>query len=247
MADVPPWHLLEAGTPEPPVGNAISCKRRADLIKTGEIKLHPATRVPTLRSVNYFLKDMLCVKRLLEELVDFRDNKPAVIEAIVPVLLAQMYPLCPAKRWKHIKRLIRETLQSSSKHNYYTLESTEERLRDKDYETCCALDHYTEGSFGKRFHAYIIYRFLLFMRVKSERVSDAFEANATCVICLERAASAKEEGGRHVEWRQAEPCRHWTCGACTRDLISNGKGRECQQCQSAIITYAFAFAPAANR
>ena len=108
-------------------------------------------------------------------------------------------------------------------------------------------DHYTSGSYGKRFHAYVIYRYILFMRKKSEKLRGAIEETATCAVCLHRAARVAAEGGDQVIWRQAEPCRHWTCDSCTRDLAVRGLADKCSQCRGTVISYALAVAPGGNQ
>lgn len=125
-------------------------------------------------------------------------------------------------------------------------------------------DHFTAGSYGNRFHGYVLYRFLLYLR--SQGVLPEPEAMETCSVCQHRAAAQVGEGGAPVMWRQAEPCRcatrhsrpgasrrlrlttprrpsrarrHWVCDPCFRELLAHGMGATCPVCREAVHTYGY--------
>ena len=108
-------------------------------------------------------------------------------------------------------------------------------------------DHVTRDSTGKLCHGYIIYRFILWVQSKEEALRDAIDVTEKCGVCLERASRRAQEGGRPAIWRQAEPCRHWTCDDCTRELIARGLGDTCILCKRPVISYAVGVAPSANQ
>ena len=236
--------LLESSPIQPPECKRFTRQQRDEYIRQS-IPLPPAMRVPTERSLQFFLKTILCDPTLFAILAAYRDSKPVVVKAIAATLIKQIQPLCEVK--VAVSKVVRGTLLSTHPGNYYSLEATQTRLRHADYAECCARDHYTRGSYGKRFHAFIIYRFILFVQTKSEALRSAIDTTSVCVVCQSRAARVAQEGGEPVMWRQAEPCRHWTCDSCTRELIHSGQGEHCAQCRTKVISYTKGCAPAGNR
>ena len=57
-----------------------------------------------------------------------------------------------------------------------------------------ARDHYTEATFGKRYHPYIIYKYIAFLRIRA--VLPAAEPTSACPVCLGRAADESQAGKR---------------------------------------------------
>jgi len=236
---------LEARVPRAPAGN-FSRKQRELRIKRG-LLLPPAWRVPTERSLHFFLKGVLCCAELLDAIQTWRTGKENTLRRIAEVITRQLISNTPSSRHALIKRLVRDALLSDSEGNYYSIAATEKRLRHLDYEDCCARDHYTSRSYGKRFHPYVIYRFILFLQTHSELLRSKIDQTASCAVCKERAARRAEEGGVPVIWRQAEPCRHWTCDTCTRELAARGMADHCGLCRARVISYPLGVAPGANQ
>ena len=236
--------LLEDGAPDPPAGKIFSVKMRNEYIRAGRC-MPPATRVPTERSLHAFLKTVLCDEEYFSALTDYRNSKPTVMDLIAKTMTKQLLPIAGAKC--DIGKVVRSTLKSNKLSNSYSLEATKRKLQPKSFDECCALDYYLRDSYAKRFHAYIIYRFFLFVQTKNEKLRSVTTSADNCIVCLERAARTAQEGGEPVLWRQAEPCLHWTCDSCTRKLILAGRGAHCQQCFTKVISYAKGSAPAGNQ
>ena len=163
---------------------------------------------------------MLCDEEYFSALTDYRNSKPTVMDLIAKTMTKQLLPIAGAKC--DIGKVVRSTLKSNKLSNSYSLEATKRKLQPKSFDECCALDYYLRDSYAKRFHAYIIYRFFLFVQTKNEKLRSVTTSAYNCIVCLERAARTAQEGGEPVLWRQAEPCLHWTCDSCTRKLIWQG-------------------------
>jgi hypothetical protein len=237
--------LLELRVPHPPAGTRFTSDDREAHIRAGK-RLPPAFRVPTELSLNYFVRSIVSVPELLSVLVNYRDGQPRIMKMIAQTMTAHIQPNIPQRYRKTVKSGVSATL-SNGVHRYYSLEATAERLGKLDYRECCARDHYLRSAYFKRFHAYIIYRFILFMQKKDEQLRAAIGSTSVCIVCQHRAARQHAEGGEQVMWRQAEPCRHWTCDECTRSLIAAGKADRCFQCRTRVMTYALGIAPAGNQ
>ena len=240
--------ILEDEVPPAPPGKRFTRQMRIDCLKARQ-KLPPAWRVPTERSLNFFLQSVLCEEALLDVLTNYRDNNKRTMDSIIAIVTNQLLPNIPQQRRKLVKDVVRNSLRKGKGGAYYyTLEATAKRLRGKDYEDCCARDHYMSDSYGKRFHAFVLYRFVLFMQTKSDQLRAATsETTAVCAVCQHRAARRASEGGEQVLWRQAEPCRCWTCDACTTELFRQGLQDHCSFCRREVFTYAKGVAPAANQ
>jgi len=237
--------LLEDGQPQPPAGTRFSKADRERFLQENK-HLPPAWRVPTELSLTYFVKSVVDVPVLLAALTNYRDEHPAVMKAIIKTIVAQISPRIPKRYRGTLKSMVSATL-SNGVHGYYSLEATARRLGAIDFAECCARDHYLRGSYFKRFHPFIIYRFILFMQTKDERLHEASESTSVCAVCQDRAARRSQEGGDRVMWRQAEPCRHWTCDPCTRDLVARGIADRCSTCRAMVLTYALGVAPGGNQ
>ena len=239
------WGLLERSVPAPPAGTRFSKADRELCIRSHK-PLPPAFRVPTELSLTYYVRRILCEPSLLATLIEYRDKHPVVIKVIVESLNGQTVHFVPRKHRKTLRSALAATLRNGA-HGYYSLEATAQRLLSLDYEECCARDHYLRGAFFKRFHAYVIYRYIRFVETKDAHLRAATESTSVCAVCQHQAARRHEDGGERVVWRQAEPCRHWICDACTRDLIARGIADHCCLCRTKVMTYAIGIAPAANR
>ena len=112
--------------PRAPAGT-FSRKQRELRIKRG-LLLPPAWRVPTERSLHFFLKGVLCCAELLDAIQTWRTGKENTLRRIAEVITRQLISNTPSSRHALIKRLVRDALLSDSEGNYYSIAATEKRL-----------------------------------------------------------------------------------------------------------------------
>jgi hypothetical protein len=80
----------------------------------------------------------------------------------------------------------------------------------------------------------IVLRYFSYLQREDVAILPPADVQDVCCVCLLRAAPLDEVQGPAIEWHQAEPCRHWMCGQCSRAADVLAADMRCNICRDQV-------------